>query len=141
MKNKQILIVEDNWQDRALMTLLFESTGYPAINVLNGVQGMREFATKEGQIAAIVIGVPGSAWDLAPFIQRVSGSDARVPVFTKSGDPWNFTEPWRRTSKRLKPLSLVVRVLRAIEGTLTGVPEAKSERKSQSSFGIETNVF
>ena len=124
---KTILVLEDWWQDRALITSMLESTGYAVLNVTDGAEAMRGYLAHRDGIALIVIGSPIDIRETRSFAEQVFLEDPRLPIFSKNGDRVRPFDPPLCASKRLKPLSLMTRILRTLEGTLKAQPEVNSD--------------
>lgn len=120
---KTILVLEGGWQDRALITTMLESAGYSVLNVTDGAEAMRGYLAHREGIALIVIGTPIDDRETRSFAEQVFLDDPRLPVFSKNGDRVRPYDMLPRTSKRLKPLSLMARILFTLEGTLQAQAE------------------
>lgn len=141
MDKKTILVVEDNWQDRALMTFMLESAGYSVLNVLNGAEAIRAYVLHQPAIVLVVLGTPGCTTDLWSFADCILEINPRMPILFKSGEPLTCPSSPCRSSNRLKPLSLMVRILRAIEGQADWSEQARHGSLPQHSFFTETTAL
>lgn len=136
---KAILVVEDNWQDRALLSLMLESAGYPVIHALNGTEATSVYRRHRSKIAVIIMG-DARLDPHGSFIELVEQTDPCLPVFTKSAEPWDSNEGLHRPPARLKPLSLMIRVSRAF-GRTSNSKNQNGEQLPHHRFRIEPTAF
>jgi len=139
MDKKNILIVENNWQDRALMNFMLKRAGYSVLNVLNQTEAIRDFVLHQDSIALIVLGTPNCT-DLLSFAKCVLEVAPHMPILSKAGEPLNSIVSSLRSTNRLRPLSLMVRVLRALEGQADSSEYLRNDLAPQHSFPSETNA-
>lgn len=136
---RAILVVEDNWQDRALLSLMLESAGYPVIHAWNGTEASSVYRRHRSRIAVIVMG-DARVDPHGSFIEYVQQMNPCLPVFAKSAEPWNPAAKRADSPNRLKPLSLMVRISRAFE-RFAGAPKGENERLPHHRFHIEPTAF
>jgi CheY-like chemotaxis protein len=136
---KTILVVEDNWQDRALLSLMLESAGYPVIHAWNGTEASSVYRRHRSRIAVIVMGDP-RVDPHGSFIEFVQQMNPRVPVFAKSAEPWNSADTRLHSPARLKPLSLMIRISRALQRS-GGANNEANDCRPHHRFRIEPTAF
>lgn len=111
---KIILVVEGNWQDRALLSLMLAGAGYAVLHALNGAEASCVFKRHRSKIAVVILGESGADSE-ASFVEFVRQADPVLPIFTKSAEPWRSAKRFRETPGHLKPLALMIQIRRAFE--------------------------
>ena len=117
---KAILVVEDSWQDRALLSLMLESAGYCVIHALNGAEALCVFRRHRSKVAIVIMGDRRTdpEGEFAGHVQRV---DPELPVISKSAQPWDPTRENLSTGK-LRPLALMIQINRAFAKPSAAAP-------------------
>ena len=116
MKNRTVLVIDDNRQDRALMSLMLQGAGFSVMSAVDGSEAMQVYSAHCDDIVLIVVGSTETTRDASSFIERVRHINQRVPVLLKSAETWSTPDAIDRSANRLKPLSLMAHVLHTLEG-------------------------
>ncbi len=76
----KILIVEDYWDSRVILTVLLQSLGYTVIEAANGQEGLEKAAAELPDLIIMDIGLPGMDGIETTLRLKQNAATAGIPV-------------------------------------------------------------
>lgn len=80
MKNKKILIVEDNHESRALLGLILSRSGYDVVEAATGLEALDRARGENPDLIIMDLGLPGITGDEATARLKADPSTKHIPV-------------------------------------------------------------
>jgi CheY-like chemotaxis protein len=112
-----ILVVEDNLDIRALVTMFLQKAGYMVVSADNGEEGLLAFKRHQSRIGLLLTDVTMPAMSGVDLAEHILQLDSDLPVLFMSGDAPRLKLRFECIEKPFNSADLLGRVNQAMQAS------------------------
>ena len=120
ISRETILVVEDNLDIRALVTMFLEKAGYRVVAADNGAEGLLAYKTHQSSIGLLLTDVTMPAMSGVDLAEHILQLDSHLPVLFMSGDAPRLKLRFGCIEKPFNSADLLGRVTQVLQAPDSG---------------------
>jgi CheY-like chemotaxis protein len=132
-----ILVVEDNLDIRALVTMFLQKAGYMVVTADNGEEGLLAFKRHQSSIGLLLTDVMMPAMNGVDLAEHILQLDSHLPVLFMSGDAPRLKLRFGCLEKPFNSADLLDKVTQALQGSDRCRSKSETAREMRAGLTLE----